>query len=511
MSRAISRRTLLKTTAAGGALALAQFPRGAAAQGATTLKFATGTDAVTMDPHMAVDIPSARAFLQVHETLVAAGQDGQVRGVLAESWTTSPDGLAWTFKLRKGVSFSDGTPFNAAAVKYNYDRLADPAMGSPRRVGATAGIAGVNVVDDETVEFRTATPLAPLLLRLAHYNFAIMSPKAAQAAGKNYSLTPIGTGPFVMSKWSRDETMTFTRNETYWGPKPKLASLEFRTVPEDNTRLLMLLSGDTHLISNVTPVMVPRLKGSPKVALLQEPSTRTIYLGLNRSIAPFDKPQVREAVAAAIDYKSIVEQVLRGFATQGGAFDPPFIPGSVALPPYTFDPERAKKLLAEAGLPNGFSADFYFTTGRYLNDKDVAQAIQAQLAKVGIKLNMQSPEFGTFMGVISAKKAGMFMAGKGNPAFDLDGGLSLYVTTGGGMNYTNYADPEMDKLVAQQRTIIDPVERQKVLKTILEKIRADAPELVLYYEQMLFAAQSNVKGVVITPNEYVSFVNATIS
>ncbi|MEP9379348.1 ABC transporter substrate-binding protein [Aquabacter sp. CN5-332] len=508
----MSRRTLFKTAAvAGGAFALGQMPGGAAAQAATTLKFATGTDAVTMDPHQAVDIPSARAFMQVHETLVAAGQDGQVRGVLAESWTTSPDGLVWTFKLRKGISFSDGTPFNAEAVKYNYDRLADPAMASPRRVSATNGIASVNVVDDNTVEYRTKTPLAPLLLRLAHYNFAIMSPKAAQEAGKNYTRAPVGTGPFKMAKWAQDEMMTFVRNDGYWGTKPKLSTVEFRVVPEDNTRLLMLLSGDAHLIANVTPVMVPRLKGSPKVSVAQVPSTRVIYIGMNRNVAPFDKPQVREAVAAAIDSKVLVDQVLRGFGTQAGAFDPPFIPGSTTLPPYKYDPDHAKKLLAEAGLPNGFTADFYFTTGRYLNDKDVAQAIQAQLAKVGITLNMQSPEFGTFMGLIGSKKASMFMAGKGNPAFDLDGGLSLYVTTGGGMNYTNYADPEMDKLVAQQRTIIDPEERKALLKKILEKIRADAPELVLYYEQMIFAMQSNVKDVVVTPNEYVSFVNTTIN
>jgi peptide/nickel transport system substrate-binding protein len=194
----------------------------------------------------------------------------------------------------------------------------------------------------------------------------------------------------------------------------------------------------------------------------------------------------------------------------GGAFDPPFIPGAATLPPYSYDPDRAKKLLAEAGLPNGFTTDFYFTTGRYLNDRDVAQAIQGQLAKVGITLKMQSPEFGTFMGLLNAKKVGMFMAGKGNPAFDIDGGLANYVVSKGVMNYTNYANPDMDKLVAEQRSIIDPTERQAALKKILEKIHDEAPELILYYEQMLFAAQANVHDVVVTPNEYVSFVNTTV-
>jgi peptide/nickel transport system substrate-binding protein len=511
MKLELSKRDLLKWTAAGSIGAATQLPYSVLAQGETILKFATGTDAVTMDPIMATDIPSARAFLQVHETLVKASADGEVKGLLAESWTTSPDGLTWTFKLRTGISFSDGTPFNADAVKFNYDRLADPTNGSPRRASGTAGIESVSVVDDHTIEIRTAKPLAPLLLRLAHYNFAIVSPKAAKASGDKYSQTPVGTGPFVLSRWSRDERMTFTRNKRYWGKAPKPEAVEFQVVPEDNTRLLMLLSGDTHVISNVTPVMVPRLEASPDVKLLTSDGTRMIHLGLNRNVKPFGNAKVREAVSLAINTQQIVSQVLRDFATQAGAFDPAFIPGSKKLPPYEYNPKRAKELLAEAGYADGFTADFYFTTGRYLNDNQVAQAIQAQLGEVGIKLNMMSPEFGTFISLLDEKKVPMYMLGKGNPAFDMDGGLNIYITTNGSSNYTAYSDSEMDKMITEQRTLVDPAERKELLGRILDKIHEDMPVLALYYEKILFATRANVENVELAPSEYVTFVDTSVA
>jgi peptide/nickel transport system substrate-binding protein len=405
------------------------------------------------------------------------------------------------------VKFHDGTPFNAAAVKATFDRIRDPETKSPRR-SALAAITDIKVVDDNTVALATKEPFAPLLAQISAYNLAIMSPAQMQKAGAKYREQPAGTGPFKLRNWQPGERITLARNDDYWGEKPKLDALETRVVPEDSARVLLLMSGEADVIASVPTVMLKRLESSSAVNVIKKTGYRTIYVGLNNSIPPFNDRRVREAVAHAIDVVGLQRGVLSGIGKLGGGFESPVIGGAKEIPPRAHDPAKAKKLLAEAGHPNGFETTFYVPTGRYLMDRQLGEAIQAQLAEVGIKAKIESPEWGAFSAITDQKKAPMFILGKGSPTGDLDFTLTLTAMSNGRMNAFALNNPEIDKLILQQRGTVDPQQRREVLARAQDLIYQEVPAVVLFYEDQLFATRANVHDVVIHPNEFVDFSNA---
>jgi peptide/nickel transport system substrate-binding protein len=472
-----------------------------------TLVYATGTDVQTLDPQFVTDVPTSRIVMHIHETLVKPDEAGTMQPALATSWSTSDDKLTWTFKLRQGVRFHDGTPFNAAAVKATFERIRDPATASPRR-SALAAITDIEVVDDHTVALRTKEPFAPLLAQISAYNLAIISPAQAQKAGKGYRQEPAGTGPFRLKSWQPGERITLARNEDYWGEKPKLDALETRVVPEDSARVLLLLSGEADVIASVPTVMLKRLEGSSAVKVLRKTGYRTIYVGLNNALPPFNDRRVREAVAHAIDVQALQRGVLSGVGKLGGGFESPVIGGAKEIAPRAYDPARARKLLAEAGHPNGFETSFYVPTGRYLMDRQLGEAIQAQLAQVGIKARIEAPEWGAFVAITDQKKAPMFIMGKGSPTGDLDFTLTLTAMTNGRMNAFALSNPEIDKLILQQRGAVEPDKRRALLARAQDLIFEDVPAVVLFYEDQIFATRATVHDVAIYPNEFVDFSRA---
>jgi peptide/nickel transport system substrate-binding protein len=491
---------------AGLAVAQAQ-PKAQQPKAGGTLVYATGTDVQTLDPQFVTDVPTSRIVAHIHETLVKADEKGEIQPCLATSWTTSDDKLTWTFRLRQGVKFHDGTPFNAAAVKATFDRMRDPATGSPRR-SSLGAITDVKVIDDATIALSTKEPFAPLLAQLSAYNLAIMSPAQLQKAGAKYREQPAGTGPFKLKSWQPGEKIVLARNDDYWGDKPRLDALETRVVPEDSARVLQLLSGEADMIASVPTVMLKRLEASPAVQVMKKTGFRTIYVGLNNGIAPFNDRRVREAVAYAIDVQGLQRGVLSGVGQLGGGFESPVIGGAKEIAPRPHDPARARKLLAEAGLANGFSTTFYVPTGRYLMDRQLGEAIQAQLGEVGIKVKIESPEWGAFTAAVDQKKAPMFLMGKGSPTGDLDFTLTLTAMSNGRMNSFALSNPEIDRLIVAQRGAVEPAERRKLLARVQDMIFEDVPAVVLFYEDQLFAARANVHGVVVYPNEFVDFAGA---
>ncbi|MGO4572611.1 ABC transporter substrate-binding protein [Microvirga sp. 2TAF3] len=492
-----------------GLLSASLWAAPASAQSVKPLRYATGTDAQTLDPQFVTDIPTARVVTQLHETLVYPNRAGEMVGVLAESWEVSDDSLSWTFHLRKGVMFHDGTPFNANAVKFTFDRIMAKETAAPRASSAAA-IASVEVKDENTVVIKTKSPYAPLLAQLSAYNLAIISPTSGVKLNNEYSRAPAGTGPFKLGKWTPGEKLTIVRNADYWGKKAASAAVDFTVVPEDSARVLMLMSGEADVVSNVPPVMVNRLKSAPGVKIVEETGYRTIYVGLNLDVKPFDNLKVRQAVAHAIDTKALLTGVMNNIGTAGGGLESTVIPGSAKIDPYPYNPELAKKLLAEAGYPNGFNVDFYVTTGRYINDKQLGEAIQAQLAKVGIKVNLQSPEFGAYSAMLRQKKIPMFLLGKGSPTGDPDFTLTINVHSEGTGNYGNYHSAKIDQLLSEQRSAVDVAKRNELLRQILQQSYDDVPWITLFYENQIFGQRDNVRGLEVLPNENVLFVNAKV-
>jgi peptide/nickel transport system substrate-binding protein len=236
---------------------------------------------------------------------------------------------------------------------------------------------------------------------------------------------------------------------------------------------------------------------------------RTIYLGMNLAVKPLDDVRVRHAIAHAIDKAALVKGVLSGIGTLGGSYESSVIEGhDGSLPPYAYDVAQAKKLLAEAGHPNGFSIDFYVPTGRYNMDRQLGEAIQAQLAAVGIKANLITPEISSYLSTLSQAKAPMFLGGKGSPTGDMDFTQTLSNGSTGRMNHFNFKNTDVDKLILQQRVAVDPEERRKVLDQLQELVYREAPHVTLYYEDQLWATRSNVHDVQVYVNEFVNFRTA---
>lgn len=504
----ISRRTFHRgvaaaTLATGWTPLLAQQPKSGG-----TLVYAGGVDAQTLDPQFITDIPTFRVAGAIYEALVSQDENGKVGPGLATSWTISDDKRTWTFKLRPNVSFHDGTPFDAEAVKFTFDRLVDPATGSPRK-SALAAVESVKVVDKLTVAITTKQPFAPLLSQLSAYNTYILSPTQVKKEGANFKNAPAGTGPFRFKSWQPGEKLTLVRNEQYWGEKPRLDAVVFTVVPEASARTLMLLSGQADVISGVPTVMIERLKSNKQVNVIRKTGYRTIYLGMNLAAKPFDDVRVRHAVAHAVNKPALVKGVMSGIGTLGGSYESSVIDGSdTSLQPYAYDVAKAKKLLAEAGYPNGFSVDFFVPTGLYTNDRQLGEAIQAQLGAIGIKANIQSPETSTFLSTLSQAKAPMFIGGKGSPTGDMDFTQTLSNGSTGRMNHFNFKNAEVDNLILQQRGLVDPKERAKVLNQLQQLVYREAPHVTLYYEDQLWATRSSVHDVQVYVNEFVNFRKA---
>jgi peptide/nickel transport system substrate-binding protein len=489
--------------AAGGVVAQPRPRRGG------TLTYATGTDATTLDPQFITDVPTSRTAMHIHETLVFQDQRGEMQPKLAETWTVSEDRRTWTFRLRRGVTFHDGTPFDAEAVRASFARILDPATGSPRRSVATV-ITEMRVLDSHTIALTTAQPFAPLLAQLSTYNLAILSPARFGAEGRNYARRPAGTGPFQLQAWQPGERITLSRFEGYWGERPNLDRIEIRVVPEDSARVLQILSGEADVIASVPPVMLPRLQGQRNVRVIREAGFRTVYIGLNARMKPWDDVRVRRAFAHAINADAIVSGVLRGVGTRGAGLEAPPISGAHrSLSPVPYDPTRARALLAEAGYPNGVDSVFFTPTGRYLNDRQIAEAVQAQAREAGFRLRLETPEWGAYQQMLDAgDRIPVFLLGKGSPSGDVDFTVTLLMHSEGRMNYFGFRDPRADQLIGAQRAATDPAERQRLLDELQDKFHDATVAVVLFYEDQLFATRANVQGVVVNPNEFVSFIGA---
>jgi peptide/nickel transport system substrate-binding protein len=502
--------TALVLTLLVAAPALAQKPGG-------SLVIAQGVDAVTLDSHLVVDSPTFTVTSHVFETLFEYTPEGKIVPHLAESYGVSGDGLTWTLRLRKGVKFHDGTPLSAEAVKFNLERVLNPDTKSTYRF-LIDRIKRIEVVDASTLRLGTEKPFAPMLAHLTHGAIAIQSPAAIRKHGKEYVNFPTGTGPFKLKEWVRGDRLVLAKNPDYWGKKPFVNELIFRPVPEGGARMALIETGAAHVIVRVPPRDAPRLTAKRDVEVINTPSVRTIYIAFNMLKPPFTDLRVRQALNHAVNKPAIVQHILAGV---GRPSDAPISPGIFGYRPimtYEYDPARARKLLAEAGHPNGFKTELYCPTGRYLNDIQVCEAVQAQLREVGVEAAIKTMEWAAYLDV-TKKGAGesvvpMYMLGWGTVTGDADYGLyalfhsSQWTPAGQARNF--YKNPRVDELLDRGRTVANPALREAAYREAMELIMKDAPWLFLHAESQLSAVRRNVKGVVIHPVERVMAEHAWI-
>lgn len=379
----------------GGSLALvaapALTPLGARAAEGKDLTIGISDNLTGLDPANLNDNLSLSACRLMFQGLYGFDKDMKLIPALAESYTANDAATEFTFRLRQGVVFHDGTPFNAAAVKYSIERLANPEN-KLKRASLMSMLDHVEVVDAYTAKVILKTPFGAFVPTMAHPALMIVSPAGVQKYGQDFIRNPVGTGPFKFVSWSAD-TLKVGRNENFWRPGyPKLNTVTFRSVPENGARLAMLQTGEAQFIYPLPPELVRVAEKNPNVTVINNPSIYARYVAMNVTKRPFDDVRVRRALNYGTDKAAFAKIVWSGYEDKLDSPLPPNLGFYVKQGEYPYDPEKAKALLREAGVPEGFETEMWGNNNT-LTQRGM-QFMQQQFGNLGIKLTVSPLEAG---------------------------------------------------------------------------------------------------------------------
>lgn len=442
-----------------------------------------------MDPTWEATLTSRGLYANAFEALIRYnGEEQKFEPLLATEWKLV-DELTWEFTLREGVKFHDGTPFTAEDVKFNLDRIRDPEFNSRIRTQANF-IKDVEVVDEKTVRINNNVPYAPFLARIS--TFGLISKASAASYDAGGIPAPAGTGPFKVARWDRGQEILLEKNAEYWGSAANVDSVLLRIIPNLATRVAELRAGTIDIATSLIPDNVPEIKGQQGLDVLLAPSN-VLFIGANSFVGPLEDQKVRQALAHAIDTRTIVDKLYVGLVTDlNGPVSPRAFGYNADVQQYPYDPDKAKALLAEAGYPNGLTLDYNGTTGKYLLDKELAEIIAQQLEAVGVKLNLKLEEYGTYWeGFLAKKNQGLYNAAIGNPLEDADFVLDLHFYSKGRGLY--YNSPELDALIESGRAAMDVDERRAIYDEAMALIHEEAPWLISLETQDIYGVRSQVQ------------------
>ncbi|WP_053956424.1 glutathione ABC transporter substrate-binding protein [Inediibacterium massiliense] len=452
-----------------------------------------GADAVSLDPHATNDQPSSRIAKQIYETLVTQDENMELQPALADSWE-SIDDLTFEFKLKKGVKFHNGEAFTANDVKFTLLRgLDSPHIG---HIIGSIDPNGIQIIDDYTIRISTKEPFAPLLAHLAHTATAILNEKAVNEFGDDYGQHPIGTGPYKFDKWINGDKVELVRFEDYHGEAPAIQRVIFRNIPENTNRTIELETGGIDIAYEIPPTDVSRVEDNPDLILQRNMNLSTTYLGFNCNKEHFKDVRVRQAINYAVDMEAIVKSVYKGVgAPSKGPLGPNVWASNQKLKPYEFNVEKAKKLMTEAGYPDGFKTSIW--TNDNQQRMDVAEIVQNQLKAINIDAEVKVVEWGAFLDGTTAGEHDMFILGWVTVTGDPDYGLyPLFHSSqhGAGGNRCFYSNSKVDELLDKGRTSVDPAVREKAYMEVQQIIRDEAPWVFTWLGEDLAGVRSNVKG-----------------
>ena len=320
---------------------------------------AVASNFTTLDPYNANDTVSQAVAKSFYQGLFGLDKDMKLHNVLAESYTVSDDGLVYTIKLRQGVKFQDGTDFNAQAVKANLDRASNPEN-ALKRYNLYKNIAKTDAVDATTVKITLKQPFSAFINILAHPATAMISPAALEKYGKDIGFHPVGTGPYELDTWNQTDFVKVKKFAGYWQKGlPKLDTITWRPVVDNNTRAAMLQTGEAQFAFPIPYEQAAVLQKNSKLELVASPSIMQRYISMNVTQKPFDNPKVREAINYAINRQALVKVAFAGYATPATGIVPPSLANAQTYQPWPYDPAKARELLKEAGYPNGFSTTLW--------------------------------------------------------------------------------------------------------------------------------------------------------
>jgi glutathione transport system substrate-binding protein len=460
-----------------------------------------------LDPADLNDNASQSAARLMFEGLYNLDEHMKLQPQLAESYEATEDAKEFTFHLRKGISFHDGTPFNAQAVKFSFDRAGNPEN-HLKRQSLYVMIDHTDVVDDYTVRVVLKYPFGAFVNDIAHPGALIVSPKSVQQYGKEVTRHPSGTGPYEFVSWTAD-TLKMKKNEHYWqAGLPKIDTVTYRSVPENGARIAMLQAGEAQFIFPVPPELIASLKNSANTTIFDEPSILGRFIALNVMRKPFDDQRVRLALNYAIDKQAFIRVVFSGHADPMDSPMPQLLPFYQKQGFYAYDPAKAKALLAEAGYPDGFQSTLTGISST-LGQRGM-QFIQQQLAAVGVKVNVEPLE----AGVLTAKQFNvtgpqdativMNYGAWSSSTGDADWGIRPIAYTKSFppvlANLAWYSNPVTDAAIEAGLATVDPAKRATAYAQAQAQVWKDAPWIFLDVDHGLAAYAKKLHGASIRPD-----------
>ena len=484
-------------------LMLVPGPIGAQSQG--ELRVAIPWTPENLDPTMNLSSFRAMVGVSMFDSLVGRDTENRIVPQLAESWRLVDD-VTWQLKLRKGVVFHDGEPFNAEAVRFTFQRVLDPEQKSPNRANV-AEIARVEIVDDYTVNLVTRQPYAPLINRLL--DFAIVPPKyVAEKGNQGMALRPVGTGPYRFVELIKDDRMVVEAFDRHWRGAPKIRRIVYKPIPEPFTRAAALRNNEVDLVTTMPPSLARELERAPGIRVQRVPSSWIIYLGLNALKKPLSDVKVRQALNYATDVDAIIKNVLEGNGRRlEGPLTPQMFGYDASVKGYPPDPGRSRRLLAEAGYPDGLEITLESPAGRYQGDKEIAEALGGQWQRAGFKPKVQVAEWGAYFKRYLAKQfQDAYVLGLGGPMQDADELYNLVSSKGRGLYYKN---ERVDALFDLGRSTMDPAKRRQVYRDLQRAMVEDATWVFLLQQVDIYASRDRLTWTP-RPDQWMPLQDATL-
>ncbi len=480
------------------------------------LVFGRGGDSVGLDPARENDGESFKVCDNLYETLVTyAAESTAIEPQLARSWTVSPDQLTWTFHLRTDVRFHDGTPFNAAAMLFSLGRqfIKDHPFYKEgiylywESMDMDAVVAAIDAPDDSTLVIHLHQPNAPFLANLAMNFCAAVSPTAVRQYGDDYPKNPVGTGPFRFAEWRPDERIVLLRNENYWGAAAKLERLIFKPIYDASVRFLELSTGAIHGLDNLSPELIGEIEAHPELQLLTQPGMNVGYLAMNMDRPPFDNRLVRLALNHAIDKNALIDNFYQGRALPAQNPIPPTLWGyNDAIEPYPYDPQKARQLLRQAGYEKGFETELWAmpVPRPYMpQPQKIAEVIQSDLEKVGVRAKIVSWEWGTYLAKVSNGEHPMALLGWTGDNGDPDNFLYVLLDKNAAVkpaqNIAFYRSDELHQILVDARRNAVQDERVALYRKAQEIVHRDVPWVPLIHATQTAAFRRNVRNFKLHP------------
>jgi peptide/nickel transport system substrate-binding protein len=503
-SNHIGRRDFLAVS--GTALALASAPGLAAGQAKRSGEIAAGLSErmLTLDPANHYSISTTSVLRHLFDPLIDVTNDSKFVPALAETWRPV-NNTTWRFTLRKGVTFHDGTPFNADSVVF-----------SLRRVQSNSKLIKSFVYQDiESVEKDgdyavTVTSKRPFGSLPAHLTMLGMLPPSAGKNEEAFFQKPVGTGPFRFASWTHGDQIAMTANPTYWKPGiPKVEKVTFRFIPELSTRTAALRSGELQVIDRVTPDLVETLKGTRGVKVLDVPAIEAQRWIFQLGKEPVKDQRLRQAISLAIDRGVIIKELLKGYGRPVDSPVPPGLIGHMSLPPKVYDPEKARQILKQAGYSN-VSVDIVLMKDFYPKQLEITQAVAAMLGDVGIKLNIKNLEIASAREQRTAGTYDLFFSGWAHMPHDPDWYFGQWFTKAGSEKLTRYSNPKVEQLITEGR-VPDAKVRQAKYEELERIVWDEDAEIWLYYTVAIYGVSDRLRNFEARRDYYVLLSDVSIA